>query len=73
MKPVIHHAGRRVVTAAAGQVRDLSDADPLVIDRHRDAASGDRGVELIGGLHAGSDLHAGRQRSRQVRGAARWR
>ena len=73
VKPVVHHAGRRGVTAAAGQIRDLSDADPLVIDRHRDAARGDRCVELIGGLPAGSDLHAGRQRSRTVLGAAPWR
>jgi hypothetical protein len=41
---MVHDARRRRLSAAPGQVRDLSDADLLVVDRHRDVACGDRGV-----------------------------
>jgi len=41
---MVHDTRRRRLSAAPGQVRDLSDADLLVIDRYRGAVSGDRSV-----------------------------
>jgi hypothetical protein len=41
---MVHDTRRRRLSAAPGQVRDLSDVDVLVVDRYRSAVSGDRRV-----------------------------
>ena len=63
MQPMVHDSRWGEFGAAASQVRDLSDIDLPVVDRHCSAICGDRGVELIGRLSAGADLHVRGQRA----------
>jgi len=39
MEPMVHDPGRGEFSAASGQVRNLSDIDLPVVDRHRGAAA----------------------------------
>ena len=61
VQPLFDRHQRNDAAATAGQIRDLGQADLLVIERDRAAARGDRGVELVGLLPVRADLYAGRQ------------